>query len=97
MTGIPLLQDLDPSPEMTGRQMRVAERHLDIAVAGQRCDFRDVVPRLNSGQFIEHCKPSILQRIQTSSILHFSRDIRVHSLNILLKRPRLSSAPMGFE
>ena len=66
MTGIPLLQDLDPSPEMTGRQMRVVERHLDIAVASQRGHFRDVVPRL------------------PSSTLHFSRDIRVHSLNILL-------------
>jgi hypothetical protein len=66
VTGIPLLQDLDLSPEMTGRQMRVAERYRAITVAGQRCDFRNVVPRL------------------PSSILHFSRDIRVHSLNILL-------------
>ena len=56
-----------------------------------------VVPRLNCGRFIEHCKPSILQRIQPSSMLHFSRDIRVHSLRILLGGPRLSSAPMGFE
>jgi len=56
-----------------------------------------VLPHLISGQFIEHCKPSILQRIQPSSILHFLRDIRVHSLVTLLRGPRLSSAPMGFE
>jgi len=42
-------------------------------------DRQIVVLRLNCGQFIEHCKPSILQRIQPSSILHFSRDIQVHS------------------
>jgi hypothetical protein len=58
---------------------------------------QDVVLRLNCGQFIEHCKPSILQRIQPSSMLHFSRNIRVHSLSILLGGPRLSSAPMDFE
>jgi hypothetical protein len=29
--------------------------------------------------------------------LHFSRDSRVHSLGILLRGARLSSAPMGFE
>jgi len=56
-----------------------------------------IVPRLNCGQLIEHCNPSILQKIQPSSMLHFSSDIRVHSLRILLGEPRLSSAPMGFE
>ena len=58
---------------------------------------RFVVPRLKCRQFIEHCKPSFLQRIQPSSIQHFSRDIRVQSLGILLRGPRLSSAPMGVE
>ena len=60
-------------------------------------NLKAVMPRLNCGQFIEHCKPSILQRIQPSSNLHFSRDIRVHSVGILLRGLRLSSAPMGFE
>ena len=58
---------------------------------------RLVLPHLISGQFIEHGKPSILQRVQSSSMLHFSRDIRVHSLVTLLRGPRLSSVPMGFE
>jgi hypothetical protein len=44
-----------------------------------------VVPRLKCRQLIEHCKQSILQTIQSSSILHFSRDIRMHSLGILLR------------
>ena len=56
-----------------------------------------VVPRVNCGQVIAHCNPSILPRIQPSSMLHFSRDIRVHSLRILLGGPRLSSAPRGVE
>ena len=56
-----------------------------------------VVPRVNCGQVIARCNPSILPRIQPSSILHFSRDIRVHSLRILLGGSRLSSAPRGVE
>ena len=56
-----------------------------------------VLPHLISGQFIEHCKPSILQRTQPSSTLHFSRDIRARSLSILSRRLRPSSTPMGFE
>jgi len=56
-----------------------------------------VVPRVNCGQVIARCNPSILPRIQPSSMLHFSRDIRVHSLRILLGGPRLSSAPRGVE
>ena len=56
-----------------------------------------VVPRVNCGQVIARCNPSILPRIQPSSMLHFSRDIRVHSLRILLGGPWLSSAPRGVE
>jgi len=56
-----------------------------------------VVPCVNCGQVIGRCSPSILPRIQPSSMLHFSRDIRVHSLRILLGGPRLSSAPRGVE
>ena len=37
-----------------------------------------VVPRVNCGQVVARCNPSILPRIQPSSMLHFSRDIRVH-------------------
>jgi hypothetical protein len=40
---------------------------------------------LNCGQLVYHCLPSIQQRIQPSSSLHFSRDIRVHSLVTLLR------------
>lgn len=31
---------MNPRAEMTGGEVRIAERHLDIAVAGQRGDFR---------------------------------------------------------
>jgi hypothetical protein len=74
--------------------------HLRFVFSARSFAIKDrgiVLPHLISGQFIEHWKPSILQRIQPSSMLHFSRDIRVHSLRILLGGPRLSSAPMGFE
>jgi len=51
----------------------------------------------NPDKFVEHSNPSILQRIQAALILHFLRDIREHSLGILLSGPWLSSDPMGFE
>ena len=53
--------------------------------------------RLMSGQVIEHYKPSILQRIQCSAILPFSRDIQTHSFVTLVRDPWLSSAAMGLE
>jgi hypothetical protein len=43
----PLLQHLDARAQMTGSQMRVAERHLDIAMARQRCHFRQWPPGLH--------------------------------------------------
>jgi hypothetical protein len=65
--------------------------------SGERTSsIHNVLPHLTSGQS-EPCKLSILQRIQPSSIIHFSRDIGVHSLDILVRGPRLASAPMGFE
>ena len=56
-----------------------------------------VLPHLISEQFVEHWTPSFLQKIQPSARLHFPRDIRVHPLGILLRGPRQSSSPMGFE
>jgi hypothetical protein len=56
-----------------------------------------VRPHLNSGQFVEQYNPSILQSIQPSSSLPFSRDSRVHSIVTLVRDPRLSSGAMGFE
>jgi hypothetical protein len=56
-----------------------------------------VLPHLISEQLVEHGNPLILQIIQPSSHLHFPRDIRVHPFGILLKGPRRSSSPMGFE
>src|SRR6266849_3322862 len=55
------------------------------------------LPYLICEQFVEHCQPSILQRIQPSSCLHFSRDSRVHSLVPLVRDLRLSSAAMSLE
>jgi hypothetical protein len=56
-----------------------------------------VLPHLVSGQFVEHCQPFFLQRIQPASSLDFLRDIQAHSLVTLWKGPRLSSAARGFE
>lgn len=61
------------------------------------CETVIVLPRLNCRQFIEDWERSILQRIRPSSIVPFSKDIRVHSLVTLLRGVRLSSAPMGVE
>ena len=36
-----LLQHLDPGPQMTGCQVRIAERHLDGGMARQGRDFRE--------------------------------------------------------
>jgi len=47
-----------------------------------------VLPHLISGQFVEHCNPAILQRVQPSSSLRFSRDIQAHSLVTLVRDPR---------
>ena len=47
LTDLPILQRLDPSPEMTWRQMGIPERHRDIAVPGQRRDFRQWPSRLH--------------------------------------------------
>jgi hypothetical protein len=47
-----------------------------------------VLPHLISGQFIEQCKPSVLQKVLSSSVPHFSRDIRLHLLVTLLRGPR---------
>ena len=55
------------------------------------------MPCLNSGQLVEHCKLSILQRIQPSSSPHFLKDISAHSLVILVTDLRLSSAALGLE
>jgi hypothetical protein len=68
------------SPQMTGGFPWVSstfEGVIEDSLFGiTRHGDKGVLPHLISGQFIEHCKPSILQRIQPSSILHFSRDIR---------------------
>ena len=56
-----------------------------------------VLPRLICGQLIEHCKPSNFRGVQPSSVLQFSREIRLHSLVTLLRGPRLSYVVMGFE
>jgi hypothetical protein len=56
-----------------------------------------VLPHLISGQFVEHCKLSVLQRIQRVSSPHFLRDIQTHSLVILVRDLRPSSTVMGFE
>jgi hypothetical protein len=48
--------------------------HLRFVFSARSFAIKDrgiVLPHLISGQFIEHWKPSILQRIQPSSILHF--------------------------
>jgi hypothetical protein len=52
---------------------------------------------LISTQLVEHCKLSVLRRIQPVSSLHFLRDIRAHSLVILVRDLRPSSTAMGFE
>ena len=56
-----------------------------------------VLPHLISGQFVEHCKLSFVQRIQPAPSLHFLRDIQAHSLVTLVRDLRLSSAAMGLE
>lgn len=52
---------------------------------------------LNFWMFVEHCQPSILQRIEPSSSPHFLRDIHAHSLVTLLRDVRLASAAMGLD
>lgn len=52
---------------------------------------------LISGQVVEYCKLSFLQRIQTVSSLHFLRDIHEHSLVTLMRDLRLPSEAMGLE
>ena len=47
VTRIPLLQRLNPSPQMTGCQVRIAQRHLDIAMPGQCRHFRQRSSRLD--------------------------------------------------
>ena len=47
MTGIPLLQRVDSGTEMTGCQVRIAERHLDIAMTGQRRHLGECSSRLH--------------------------------------------------
>jgi hypothetical protein len=42
-----LLQRLNPSPQMTGCQVRIAERHLDIAMPGQRRHLGEWSSRLH--------------------------------------------------
>lgn len=64
---------------------------------GSFCLFGFALPQLICGQFVEHCKPSTLQKIQPSSWLHCSRDSRVHSPIALVRDLRLSSAAMGLE
>jgi hypothetical protein len=54
------------------------------------------LPHLNSGQLVDHYNATILQRVQSSSMLHFSRDSRMYSLVTLLRGARLSSSTMGF-
>jgi hypothetical protein len=56
-----------------------------------------VLPDLISGQFVEHCKLSFLQRIQPASSPHFLRDIQAHSLVTLVRDLWLSSTAMGLE
>jgi hypothetical protein len=47
--------------------------------------FNTSVPsHLISGQFVKHCQPFFLQRIQPASSLDFLRDIQAHSLMTLL-------------
>ncbi|HSQ52424.1 MAG TPA: hypothetical protein VLL94_14310, partial [Nitrospiraceae bacterium] len=52
-------------------------------------DALAALPQLICGQFVEHCKPSTLQKIQPSSWLHCSRDSRVHSPIALVRDLRL--------
>jgi len=54
-----------------------------------------VLPHLIPGQLVDHWYPSILQRIQPSSSLHFSRNIQGHSLVTLLRGPQLSSKALA--
>jgi len=51
-------------------------------------------PHLICGQFVEHCKLTVLQRIQSTSSLHFLKEILAHSLMTLVRDPRLSSGAM---
>jgi len=53
--------------------------------------------QLISEQFVEHCKLSVLRRIQPVSSPHFLRDIQTHSFVILVRDLRPSSTVMGFE
>ena len=52
---------------------------------------------LSSGQSVEHCKLSFLQRIQSALSLHSLRNIQAHSLVTPVKDRRLSSAANGLE
>jgi hypothetical protein len=56
-----------------------------------------VLFHLISGQFVEHCKLSFLQRIQSASNPHFLRDIQAHSLVTLVRDLRLVSVTMSLE
>jgi hypothetical protein len=62
MTGTPLLQRLNSGTEIAGCEVRIAERHLDIAMAGQRGDFRKRSSRLD--QTADEGMP---ERMQTHS------------------------------